>query len=450
MTNIKVDFGKVTGKIKPMHAVGQPPFVGGFCKLDVSPMRFLQEANIPYSRLHDVGGAFGGNRFVDIPNIFRDFDADVDDPASYDFAFTDVLLAGMHEYGISPIFRLGVTIENQCNIRAYRIHPPQDYDPWARICEHIVRHYNEGWADGFEYNIVYWEIWNEPENRHRPDMNQMWTGTALQYYELYDVTAKHLKKCFGDKIKVGGYAATGFYYIFAEPEKYGMNLEKRTDARYTEEKAAYRMEFLYGFFDYIKEHKSPIDFFSYHSYVDAETTAIMVEFVEKFLKEHGYEGLETMLNEWNNSARIKGTIGTSFAAAQAASMLLLLQNKPVDMLCYYDTRMLTSTYQGMFDGMTGGVRCLYYVFYAFGYMYKLGKQAECICDENGVYAVAATDGDKKAIEITNISEEDKEISINLEDGFELYLIDQEHSFEKMEINPKNFVLKSNQTVLIKN
>ena len=61
---------------------------------------------------------------------------------------------------------------------------------WAEICEHIIRHYNEGWADGFYYNIEYWEIWNEPDN------SQMWTGTPEEFYELYRVAANHLKSCF--------------------------------------------------------------------------------------------------------------------------------------------------------------------------------------------------------------------------------------------------------------
>ena len=153
MPTINVDFSKAKGKIKRMHAVGQPPFSGGFNKFDFSHMQILKDANIPYSRLHDVGGAFGGNRFVDIPNIFRDFDADETLPENYDFAFTDEIIKALVSYGVEPYFRLGVTIENQANIKAYRIHPPKDYDKWARICEHIVRHYNEGWANGFHYNI---------------------------------------------------------------------------------------------------------------------------------------------------------------------------------------------------------------------------------------------------------------------------------------------------------
>ena len=250
MTNISVDFNKTVGKIKPMHAVGQPPFAGGFLSFDFSYIDYLRKAHIPYSRLHDVGGVFGGNRFVDIPNLFRDFDADENDPASYDFGFTDALIAGMYEYDVKPVFRLGVTIENQAHIKAYRIHPPKDPAKWARICEHVIRHYNEGWADGYTYGIEYWEIWNEPENGPQ-GQNQMWTGTAEQFYELYDVTAKHLKACFGNTIKVGGYGASGLYGLYYHPEKYGLDIPKREpDDRY--EKDTYRVTFFLGFLDYIK------------------------------------------------------------------------------------------------------------------------------------------------------------------------------------------------------
>ena len=55
MARITVNFNKIVNRIKPMHAVGQPPFTGGFAKLDFSPLQALADANIPYSRLHDVG-----------------------------------------------------------------------------------------------------------------------------------------------------------------------------------------------------------------------------------------------------------------------------------------------------------------------------------------------------------------------------------------------------------
>ena len=160
MIYVSVNPAQTIQPIKPMHAGGQPPFAGGFRKFDFSYMRHLKHANIPYARLHDVNGAFGGNRFVDIPNIFRDFNADERDPANCDFVFTDQLIAAMYAYDLKPIFRLGVTIENQAIFRALRINPPVDAHKWARVCEQIISYYNEGWADGYHYGIEYWEIWN--------------------------------------------------------------------------------------------------------------------------------------------------------------------------------------------------------------------------------------------------------------------------------------------------
>ena len=143
MANITIDLNQAVKKMKPMHGGGQPPMGG---KDLTEYFHYMTEAGIPFSRLHDVGGVFGGGRFVDIPNIFRDFDADENDPDSYDFAFTDYLLKALVEAGVEPYYRLGITIENQAYIRAYHTYPPRDPQKWARICEHIIRHYTQGWA----------------------------------------------------------------------------------------------------------------------------------------------------------------------------------------------------------------------------------------------------------------------------------------------------------------
>lgn len=88
---VTADFaGKAQGKIKPLHGVNNSPV-----SLNVPPPGF-REAGIPFCRLHDTAGAFGGTHYVDIPNMFPDFGADPTDPRSYDFAFTD---AGLDEAG---------------------------------------------------------------------------------------------------------------------------------------------------------------------------------------------------------------------------------------------------------------------------------------------------------------------------------------------------------------
>lgn len=442
--NIKCNFDKIVGKIKPMHAVGQPPFSG----CSDRHMHYLSDAAIPYSRLHDVGGAYGANRFVDIPNIFRDFDADENDPASYDFAFTDCLLSALHKYNCEPIFRLGVTIENQQHIKAYRIFPPADYGKWARICEHIISHYNYGWADGFEYGIKYWEIWNEPDFSPFVERNTMWKGSDTDFFRLYEVAAKHLKNIFGDEIKVGGYASCGFEGIWLDPKKHAVDAEKREIKHHN---VQYALDFFYGFFDHIKKTGTPIDFFSWHSYLDTPDVEVMADFLERELTKLGYGGLETQLNEWNNAAAwTPGTRGTSFASAHAAAMMCALQNKKVvNICCYYDARIGVGDYAGMFSPLNHKPFCTYYSFKAFGELYRLGSQVECSCDKEGVYAVGATDGEKKALLLTNIGE-DIEMCIGLPENMKAYLIDQEHFMTEAKIDPNGFTLAKNETLFFKN
>ncbi len=452
MEKFTINFNNVIGNIKPMHAVGQPPFLG----MDFSYCKYLQDANIPYSRLHDVGGRYGRNEFVDIPNIFRDFNADENDPNSYDFEKTDYLIKQLYKYNCAPIFRLGVTIENDIllGFKPRRIVPPADFNKWARICEHIIMHYNEGWANGFNYGITYWEIWNEPENRHIPTLNQMWSGTKEQYYELYTVTATHLKKRFGDSIKVGGYASTGFYYIFhinkEINKRYGLNLPYRDTERYSNEKAKYRLTFAYEFLDYIKKHNAPLDFFSWHSYVDSEDTAMMARFVKALLTEYGYGDVETQLNEWNDTARIPNSLGTSFASAQATQMLLLLQNTPTDMLCYYDAKIGLGSYGGMFNPITYKPYPLYYAFKAFGHLYTLKNQVEVIGGKNGIYAVGATNGKDNAVMISNTTVNCATIKTNFDGNYEVYLIDEKHPITLTNYSADSFKIKKNQVILIKN
>ncbi len=402
MANIKLDLNKALKKIKPMHATGQPP-MGGKRKTFFEPVHYLSDIGVPYSRLHDVGGVYGGNRFVDVPNIFRDFDADENDPASYDFTFTDALITAMVEAGVEPYYRLGVTIENHSCYKAYRIYPPKDFHKWARICEHIIAHYTEGWADGFNYNIRYWEIWNEPDDDNRaalpdgtPYTSQMWIGTKEQYYELYDITAKHLKARFPN-IKVGGYASCGFSAIVATEQ------ELKEKPWYI-----YQIDFFHGFMKYIKEHNSPIDFFSYHTYSKTKKVIEYDRWLHEQLVGYGYEGLETHLNEWNPAYTMRGT---GYHAAEVTAIMLAMQNGYTDMLMIYDARMQGSDYCALFDPMTHKPFHAYYALAAFNKLYQIGTQVELSCDTEDVYAVAAYDGKNGAILISNLTGDTQSLEI---------------------------------------
>ena len=400
MANIKIDIDKKIGKIKPMHAGGQPPIIGGV----TGYFHYITEMGAPYSRLHDVGGAFGDNHFVDIPRIFKNFDADENDPANYDFTFTDLLITALVEAKVEPYFRLGISIENYAHIKQYHVMPPKDFDKWARICEHVVAHYIDGWANGFKYKITYWEIWNEPDNHFKKYseelgcfVSEMWNGTPEEFYRLYDITAKHLKAKFPN-IKIGGFGSCGFYYINASPQ----TLAKR------ERSYKFHIDFFIGFLEYIKEHNSPIDFFSWHSYSGTRKTLERVDWLYETLEKYGYGHIETHLNEWNPFHEEKGTAHHS---AEVAATMLGMQNTRTDMCCIYDMRMGFGKYMALFDANTYKPIQAYYSMVAFNHLYKLGEQVALECDTEELYAVAATDGKKSAIVISNITGETQPLNI---------------------------------------
>ena len=436
------DFTKTAGKIKPMHAVGQPP--ADICDdgIEHSMFHYLTEANIPYCRMHDTGGSYGANVFVDVPNLFRDFDADENDPASYDFAFTDALFEKMVEAKLEPYFRLGVTIENAYMIKSYRIFPPKDPEKWARICEHIVRHYNEGWANGYRYGITYWEIWNEPDNEESIELNNMWKGTKEQYYDLYAAAAKHLKACFGDSIKVGGYANTGLYLGYMEQdEKY----KEPHEVTHWEERAIYHTAFLRGFLRRVKRDNLPLDFFSHHSYLSVERTKQVQAYAEKILAEEGFPDIEIHLNEWNTD-RTLATRGTTKAAADVTAMMIAMHATKMSLMCYYDARFSTSVYAGFFNPLTEKPFCTLYAFKAFGKLYALGQEVETIgSGKDGLYALAATDGKTRGVLITNIGEE-KTVETDLGAGYTAYRIDEKHFLTKTRVSTKSLKLKQFDTL----
>ncbi|MBE6607835.1 MAG: hypothetical protein E7633_04720 [Ruminococcaceae bacterium] len=397
MAKINIDFKDITGKIKPVHGVGQPPFEG----IDFSMFKHLKNAGIPFSRLHDVGGAYGGGRWVDVPNIFRDFDANPYEHASYDFAFTDLMIKALMENNCVPFFRLGVTIENAHRIKAYRVYPPKDFKKWAIICEHIIRHYTEGWCNGFKYDIKYWEIWNEPDNNPNWESSCLWRGSPEEYFEFYEIASKHLKQRF-PHLKIGGYGSCGFYNLTGSDGSFGMC------SSHTE----HFIKFMNGFLAYVKKTGAPFDFFSWHTYDgDVKNNIIYANYARKRLDEEGFTETETSCNEWNCRVNLRGT---AKHAALTGAVMLAFQNLPVDNAMFYDARFGTSVYGSLFNPLTREPFPAYYAFTAFNRLYALENQAKLELGNDDIYAVAATDGATGCIVITNPTDDNISIDLSMD------------------------------------
>ena len=387
---IRVDFDSVVGEMKPVHNIDRMPEYEPGSEIN----RYFTQANMTSCRTHDIN-------CTDIHRVFPDFTKDAADESSYSFTESDRVMAAIAETGMEPFFRLGISYSDPV-LAHDNLVPPADYTKWAQICEHIILHYNEGWADGYRYNIRYWEIWNEPENSDDPSDNHFWLGTDEEFFRLYDTAAKYLKKKF-PALKIGGYGSCGFYAL------------TKTNALNTgaSERNRYFVTYFNNFLNYIKEHNSPMYFFSWHSYTVTEKNARYIQYIKENLAKAGYGGAEIICDEWNYNPTENDKIDRRYGANQT-SMLIMFQNEGLDMAHYYDGDDDGQLWAGLFvNGRQPS--SAYYGFWAFGQLYKLGSQAKIknmrLYDD--LYAVAATGSGGQALLLSNISEKrDRKISVD--------------------------------------
>jgi len=417
---LTVDFAKPNGLIRPLHGVN----LGPLCYrglVDLSSRH--RELRLPLTRLHDV--VWVNYDAVDISTIFRDFRNDPAQPDNYQFAATDDYIAAIVNVGSPILYRLGESIEH--TPRKYRVHPPRDITKVAEIGCGIIRHYNEGWANGFRHNIRYWEIWNEPENQPA-----MWTGTDAQYFQLYETTAKAIKTRWPD-LKVGG-PSLGY------TGKFEADLFKPGD-------------FLLRFLRHCRDHQAPLDFFSWHLYAkEPSEYARRARAIRQLLDEHGFTKTESHCNEWNYlpnedwrpmmkegqglmreqwSAEMRGPKGAAFAAWA----LMSLQDAPVTMANYYTAEIQMF---GMFN-FNGVPQKTFYAFKAFRALLDTPHRVKTPACAPGQVAVCAglnSEGTGAAILLSNFDtlRAVEEVVVRglpwgISSSFELYLVDGKSDFQ---------------------
>lgn len=380
MKSIEVNFKQLEGKIKPMHCVNNGP-IGNSVRGKGGNMQTYADLKIPYARLHDANfcEGYGGEWTVDVHRIFCDFNADENDPNSYDFKPTDEYIENIYKSGTKVFYRLGASIEHR---KKYGTCPPKDFHKWARICEHIIRHYNQGWADGFNYNIEYWEIWNEPDCRNLDGSNPCWQGTDEQFLELFEISAKHLKSTFPN-LKIGGPSSMQVSTVLTEK-----------------------------LLSHCKDKSVPLDFFSFHGYSHDPIYFKSICFeARKLLDKYGYTDTELILNEYNY---IRGWIDETFqyslttmgnlkGSSFILSLMCAAHDSPLDMLMYYDAR--PCQFNGLFEMFTYRLLKTYFTFKAFSDLYQLGTSVKVETEENA-FAIAGTNEKEGAILLTHFNDDD--------------------------------------------
>ena len=313
------DFAKIVGKFKRLHGVNI-----------IMPMEYEHDAarcadlgkiGFDTVRVHDLRGQDScAGMAGDYQNIFPNYHADPNDPANYNFGPTDTFMRMVRESspGTNFTFGLAPTIENYApNPTKYWVVDPGNHDRFADLCIGIIRHYDKGWANGFEYGVRYYEIWNEPNSI------ALWDKSYEEFCRFYAHVAKRIKAgC--PWIRIGGPALT----------KPDLKLVKQ-------------------FVEICREENAPIDFFSWHRYPDNLADLIEpVKDVRRILDENGYKHTELHLNEWrllpysfsefrSGNALLKMQDLTSYgrngvnSAAFVVTALARMQDSAIDMSNFY-------------------------------------------------------------------------------------------------------------------
>lgn len=392
MDIVKIDFSQKKGQPKPLHAVNNGPVYKFAEDQRITNLDAFVDAGIPYARNHDAAffATYGGEHCVDVNFIFTNFDADPYDPNSYDFVLTDEYIKVCEHANVRTFYRLGSKIEHWK--KKYNTIMPKDFNKWAIICEHIIMHYTEGWANGFRYDIEYWEIWNEPDLDADDSTNKRnWSGTANDFYELYRITLSHLKSRF-PHLKIGGPAVAS-----ASPR---------------------HSDWIRGLFSRLE---TKPDFFSWHIYANSPQKIVeRIRYVRELLNELGQDKCESILNEWNY---VKGWVGDEWlyslrtekslkGSSFIAATMLASVYEPLDMLMFYDARPcgMNSMFNTDFvcDKLKG-----YYPFYMYNALYKQQNIVEAKSDSPTLY-VAAASGQEQNVMLTYFDDEDDSASSSRE------------------------------------
>ena len=376
---IKIDFERKCGKIKPLNCINGGPRSGGYnLPFDFSE-EFSQMA-VPMVRTAGAAGEYGYNQYVNIHCIFPDFDADETLETSYNFLPTDLYLASIKNVGADIFYRLGEGREPYG--RKLYAKAPADPHKWARICEHIIMHYNEGWANGYKMNIKYWEIWSAP------DSGECFASDKESYFELYRITANHLRERF-PRIKIGAYGARGFYSL------------NRLDA--TEEMKGY-VPYMQDFFAYItkEETTAPLDFFTWACYTsNPEEIAMHAKYARSYLDGAGLRRTRSIICEYNTADRggMPPALSDELPSELAASLIVAQKNQ-IDMMMYSSSAVM-SRENALFtidDGTTHHHYASFGVMKMFASLYRLGTAVDTGDDHRKeLYALAAVSADEGAL-----------------------------------------------------
>ena len=414
---LKVDF---TETIRPMGCVGTN---NGPIGLYGDHTEAFKEMGVKFVRFHETH--LPTCKCVEVPFVFRDFSADENDPANYYFAETDAVIKGAYDAGLEICYRIGMGSEVPKETQIFTFHSTdlKDYEKYARIAEHIVAHYNDGWANGFHFGVKYWEIMNES------DVIAYWPMKKKLYVDFYSILANHLKKRFPD-ILIGP--------CFANPVRVMPNpVGKGTIPNF--------MEALMQFHEFARRYRLgeyPVDFFPIHTHTkELPELRDKLNRIFPFLRDYGLDKTELITTEFNGISiqrcpvhhiRAFFQMETMHSAVNVFSILIEFQRHGITKMAYYDADD-RSHFCGLYN-YDGTKRNHFYSLKGFTMLGQGGNEVYC---DNGksdnTAAMASYNGKDAYIAFTNLEAEPVDAEFEIEGlgkrKYEVLLFDETHRWD---------------------
>ena len=414
---LTADFSQETGKIRPeLHSSGFGPLI---CSCSQAAINDVRSMGFKAARTHDWALLNKAERVCDYYHIFPLMHLDAKDPRNYVFGPTDYLLKRTREEtGLDVFFRLGTSIEHSGPKVHFNSLIPEDFDKVAETFAATIRHYNRGWANGYNWNIKYWEIWNEPDG-----VNNMWclpdgdegVGDTAEtraadlerrckrrldlFARFFATCVKRVKDEFGDTVKVGGPALCSWRPT--KPGRIGTS------------------DYFRRLFAACREAGVAPDFISWHYYGNRPDDVLAsVNRARKLCDEAGLPKCELVLNEWHYRNVPWGELRSADPKAKARAWSGPASHNGIDSSCFnltllskFQTSKLDQAYYygcshvGAW-GYKDEIGEKYKSYYGLKMFGDIVREYSAVCASGGaggvtVFAVKSADGSRKAMLVTD-------------------------------------------------
>jgi len=361
----------------PGPAVGYPDFP------DMTPL--WRDARVPVVRSFDWMSRLDTRN--NPTSLFPDWDAPVDDPASYNFAATDEWVQAVHAAGAEVMFTVASSIPSNKL-------PAQDLDVYERVVEHIVRHYSAGWADGPSTPVRIYEFGDQP------DFGPLhFAGRPEEFYAMYAAFCRAARRV-DPSLTLGGPS---------------LAFPLDADAPYRE-----------GFLEFVRANELPLDFFSFLWFTDVSRDPLDYRHVSAELRtlldRHGFVDTDLTLSYWNYMGVPSNSAPPAEKGAFEAATAIYLQDTVIDHAFFFRADSGRDPHYGIVDPAGVGTaegepdersRALVLAGRAMA-----GRRlAVTGGDESGLACAAGRDGDVVRVLVTNYVAPEVALRERTEDRF---------------------------------